>query len=453
LLDTKNPRIDEVVDKDGALRQIIETQQAKIVNLARDIAMNGINPSDLPIVMLAKEPGYFVVLEGNRRLAALKLLSDPKFVDVLSNSKLKEHINNIRKEFPEFKLSGIECFVVSSREQAEHWIKLRHTGENKGIGIVPWDAEASARFSERMGSSTFNSASLQVIEIIRRSKEVGDVIKTQIEDVKLTNLSRLMNDPDVRTALGIRVKDKMVDVDLSQAKTRQMLEKIVDDLTASDFNVHAIYKKGDRLKYISGVESFVAGASASTQSEDGEASGSASSKENAANKTDGDANKDSNSDRQNEAAKTERSVRPSHLRTCLIPTSTTIKIRHPRLNKIYHELKKLDVDDFTNCAAVMLRVFIELSIDEYGKSKTISAYSEKSSLANKLIAVADYFEKHSMMDAKSLKAIKTEAKNPVSLFSIDTLNAYVHNPRFQPKAVDVKVIWDNFEEFIIKLWS
>ena len=101
----------------------------------------------------------------------------------------------------------------------------------------------------------------------------------------------------------------------------------------------------------------------------------------------------------------------------------------------------------------MLRVFIELSIDEYGKSKTISAYSEKSSLANKLIAVADYFEKHSMMDAKSLKAIKTEAKNPVSLFSIDTLNAYVHNPRFQPKAVDVKVIWDNFEEFIIKLWS
>lgn len=47
-------------------------------------------------------------------------------------------------------------------------------------------------------------------------------------------------------------------------------------------------------------------------------------------------------------------------RKTLIPNNCIIRISNPKANKIYDELKKIDVRSFVNCAAVTLRVFFRI---------------------------------------------------------------------------------------------
>ena len=77
-LDLKNPRYEEQRSQNEALNTIASDQKEKLLFLLRDIIKNGLNPSDIPIVMPDKDRvnGY-IVLEGNRRIAALKLFMKP----------------------------------------------------------------------------------------------------------------------------------------------------------------------------------------------------------------------------------------------------------------------------------------------------------------------------------------------------------------------------------------
>jgi len=80
-LDTANPRHPEFESQ----REIIEWMTSgsgrigeKLLALAKDIAGIGLNPADrVMVVRDDKEKGQFIVLEGNRRLTAVKLLNDP----------------------------------------------------------------------------------------------------------------------------------------------------------------------------------------------------------------------------------------------------------------------------------------------------------------------------------------------------------------------------------------
>ena len=51
------------------------------------------------------------------------------------------------------------------------------------------------------------------------------------------------------------------------------------------------------------------------------------------------------------------------------------------------------------------------------------------------------------------KGIRTEINDKNSALSIESLNAYVHNEFFYPKAYNLITGWDNIERFFIKLWD
>ena len=62
-----------------AIRELATHLKRKLLVLAQDILQNGLNPSDLPFVMpLNDDRKRYIVLEGNRRLAALKSLENPE---------------------------------------------------------------------------------------------------------------------------------------------------------------------------------------------------------------------------------------------------------------------------------------------------------------------------------------------------------------------------------------
>src|SRR3954464_8232342 len=76
LLDTQNPRIPPGV-KELSQRELIAELVAHddAYELARDIALNGFDPVESLIGV--EENRHIIIVEGNRRLAALKLLANP----------------------------------------------------------------------------------------------------------------------------------------------------------------------------------------------------------------------------------------------------------------------------------------------------------------------------------------------------------------------------------------
>jgi hypothetical protein len=145
---------------------------------------------------------------------------------------------------------------------------------------------------------------------------------------------------------------------------------------------------------------------------------------------------------------------PSSSRTKLIPVDFTVVIATARLNDIYYELKrKLKVDDVPNATGVLLRVFLELSVDEYIHRNAVPVIFKEKNLQNKVTAVADYMEGQGLLTAKDLIPVREAVKSPDNVTLPTNLNQLVHNPRMTVSGTDLKAIWDRLAHFVQALWA
>jgi hypothetical protein len=69
-----------------------------------------------------------------------------------------------------------------------------------------------------------------------------------------------------------------------------------------------------------------------------------------------------------------KSVPLSTSRITLIPSNCSLKIKVSRINKIYKELRGLEVKGFENSCAITFRVFLELSVENFEKTHEITSY-------------------------------------------------------------------------------
>lgn len=205
ILDPDNPRIPDGTSSDKeAINRLIDDGYDQLLALARDLVKQGqSNPSELPIVI--KDGSKYLVLEGNRRFAALKLLADPKLADNPDHQAAFARINA--------KGSGpthIYSAVAPDRDQADHWIMLRHTGANQGIGIKRWSTEQTATHRRRM-KANIDAGTLRSITIADELTETYQEDLTLVEMIqrvratKLTNIGRFFA-PDVLTRMQLEVR-------------------------------------------------------------------------------------------------------------------------------------------------------------------------------------------------------------------------------------------------------
>jgi len=250
LLNQENPRFDIQKGQREAIRVMLKDQGEKLHRLAIDIVNLGTNPSDLPMVVSSdKAKGMFTVMEGNRRITALKLLNEPDLAKLASSPAIEKRYRVLSQMFKMNPIDELECVVFPDIQSAEHWIELKHTGENNGIGTVGWDGTAKARFRQRRGKT---DPALQVIDFMKSNAKLDN--KTQIAldqgKVAVTNINRLLGDPFVRDFLGLEMNSGVISSKLELDETLKGFTKIIKDLANNRISVGDIYHKKDRKKYI-----------------------------------------------------------------------------------------------------------------------------------------------------------------------------------------------------------
>lgn len=143
----------------------------------------------------------------------------------------------------------------------------------------------------------------------------------------------------------------------------------------------------------------------------------------------------------------------------MVPINLVLHINNPKLNKIFEELKQIPVRTCPNASSVLLRVFLELSVDAYlekydlVKNNAITACSSGESLQGKVGKVLNHMTQLGIMSNDLSKGIRSEINDKNSVLSIESLNAYVHNEFFYPKADNLIIGWDNIETFFVLLWE
>ena len=71
----------------------------------------------------------------------------------------------------------------------------------------------------------------------------------------------------------------------------------------------------------------------------------------------------------------------------------------------------------------------------------------------KVCKVLNHMTQLGTMSNDLSKGIRSEINDKNSVLSIESLNAYVHNEFFYPKADNLIIGWDNIESFFIQLWE
>jgi hypothetical protein len=439
VMDTINPRLPEVQKSQrDAVRTMARTLGGKLVGLAEHIVNRGISLGDLPIVMEAEDdPQSFTVLDGNRRLAAIRSLEHPEIVQgVLAAGQLKK-LKKLALEYRERPIGTLLCVVMANRKEADPWIQLRHRGQGGGAGLAPWNGIQGARYDDRVGE---RRPELNVFNFVREQGELTDDLVKKLDTFPISTLERLINDRDLRSRIGIELARGVIRTRYPAEEIIKPLRKIVTDLAEGKVTVSDLKRKDQRLQYAAGfteadlpnpkragtwkpleeLPPIVTGKGGGKPAGKGKGGGS------------------------------ERE------RDTLVPSTLHLKFPIPRIEKVFGELKKLNVDMHLNIAGVMLRVFFEWTTEHYIDANGLRAglsHDQKLSLHKRVIVVLDHLEKSAKMTKHELKAIRVEVNNKHSLLAMDTLHAYVHNVGMVLKSSELRQTWDRMAPLMQKIWS
>jgi hypothetical protein len=137
--DPQNPRLPiDLIGKNDE-NKIIDymLRDASLLELMRSIHESDYYRSE-PLLVVPNKDKYLVV-EGNRRLAALKLLSNPQLAKV--REKSVNEIVNMRGHAP----ASIPCILHEKRELILDYLGYRHI-----TGVKSWGALEKARYLEQL---------------------------------------------------------------------------------------------------------------------------------------------------------------------------------------------------------------------------------------------------------------------------------------------------------------
>lgn len=138
LLDQDNYRFKEAPNQKECIEKIYNANQQYFKNLMSSIAEDDLGE----LLLVYKNGTKNIVLDGNRRLAALKVLNDPK--TLAPNDSVKLHAEDLLKKH-KIDFSSIQGQVSSNKQLIFKTVYERHAA-GQGRSRINWSAYGAARF-------------------------------------------------------------------------------------------------------------------------------------------------------------------------------------------------------------------------------------------------------------------------------------------------------------------
>ena len=252
LLDGENPRLPEKLHR-ASPSDLVKFlyEEGVLEELARSYLDNGFFQHEPLIVLLTGKQGKYTVVEGNRRLAALKILHKAPEADDISFLDIDPTPAQLEE------LEEIPCFPVSDRDEIHAYIGFRHIG-----GLKTWPPEAKARYlvvearklvedgaedpfrelGRRVGSNAQGVRNPYLaIRILLHAREEFGLDVRYIQDHRFGVWLRCMNSADIREHIGLNGARTYQEIEEALKGIRgDRLEEVLGDLKSSEGRARAV---------------------------------------------------------------------------------------------------------------------------------------------------------------------------------------------------------------------
>jgi hypothetical protein len=458
LLDPQNPRIPEL-STELTQREIVAelVTHDSVYELAKDIADLGFFPNELPVGI--QSDGKETILEGNRRLAALKLLMSPE----LAPDRELKRFRLLSDRVPKASISKVRVSFAPSREAAAPLILNRHTR----LGVHAWKPAQQAKYMRTLitadmsvddVASQFGLSKSELIKNLRTDSmyqvacalDLPEQVSSIVRNPRQFNasvLERLVQSSDAMAFLGIefgKAGDFVGKIDPSEF--RKAFGRMVSDIASGEVDTRTLNKAQDIENYL---KAF--GGDAPNRKLKGSFSGDSLLGRSAPPLVDA----------QRAGAQRGGARRPL---PSLIPTGIKCRLDSPRINDIFRELRLLALKTYPNAAGVLLRIFAEMVIGNYlDKTKKIDPILEKAQ--TKQGKGKDWYPTFRQMlhailadsdiELKPLvrKGLNKMVSDDDHALSLDKMDQFVHNHFVAPSEDELRKMWHLLEPLIVPMLS
>ncbi|MFP7442934.1 ParB N-terminal domain-containing protein [Bacillus infantis] len=158
--DPENPRLPKALYGSRDELKVIDymVRFGNILELMDSIAQIGYSEAEpLLVVPVVGKEGKFIVVEGNRRLTALKILSKPESARVRKNS-IDEVISNAN-----YIPTSIPVIIYDNRNKILDYLGYRHI-----TGVKDWGALEKARYLDQLYNLHINEASDSIYSVLAK---------------------------------------------------------------------------------------------------------------------------------------------------------------------------------------------------------------------------------------------------------------------------------------------
>lgn len=448
-LDAKNPRLGRETSA-RAPREIIQYlfEHDKAIEVAESIASRGYFPNE-PLLAVV-ENGRHVVVEGNRRLAALKALREPGLLE----GSLQRQVERFSRRITDpLAIARVPVTTAPSRRATDRQIAGRHIG----TPVLAWQAENRASFIlEKLAEGYSND-------------ELRDDLGFTVADIQQARQTRAIADMARSLDLPEELRAKL---DNPRAKLFTTLERVFDSSVGRDYLKvepdpdHGLRGTTTKTEFVRGFTRLVTDVALGKQS-----SRTLNTNDNIRAYFEGWDSKDrpaakrgsfvpsdviQGSSVASPSRKPEPSPTPRRANlesTTVLPRDLKVRFGNARLTDIRRELTKLKRKDFPNAGSVLLRVFFELAVIHYleraGELPEIISKLEKKEgrrlpfavpTMKQLVPEVIRIARERLTASESKKVEKAVRYDPAAPFTISELHGFVHSSDL-PSERDILQFW------------
>lgn len=457
LLDPDNPRIGSADSQAEALEAIVRLDANHFGTMMRSIVDHGLDPGDsLYIIKEAEEGEGYTVVDGNRRLAALKVLHEPAFLQGTGlGDTIVKRLAKVAKDFDAASADLISCVLFNTRADADEWILRRHGRGMEGEARIPWGTLETQRFQK-------DRTVLDVIDFVERNSTFSNddwaQIRAEIE-AKPSVLRRFLDSKKGRDWLGISVKDEGGE---KLPVFTQPPKFVLDVLTGIFEGIHA--KRIDTRSHnkASEIEAYFDGLPADLQPSSKPSKTPVAFRD--AEVKDGEDRPRQKKGRASSAASTAAKGKTTNSKA---PRSTLAPSRHnfaqPTTSKgqaLVREASRLRLADTPLSAAFVLRAFLQHTLEKYMTDVSLPMWetnargsSVQLNLSQKAERVIQHLVDNKKATGVDLRGVKRTLTGKTDPASIQALNDYHHDKYDVPAADVLRNAWDTAEPLFIAIYG
>lgn len=425
-LDPDNIRLQvEVSSQEALINDLFVNEDA--MQVLESIATNGFFPDEIPVVVTQGK--RFVVIDGNRRVAALKVLARPDIVPSKA-ANIRTLVKTTGAAIRE-----IEVVVAPDRNSVRHFLASKHTQNTRR----PWRPLRQAYFYKAelgRGKSVQDlrreypgvdiGKFLRLINIHRIAKAIKyDYARTtkRVHDERsfpASTVERMYEDKQVRQFLGFDFdKDGEVRIQINKKEFEKGFKRIVQDIVEKVVDSRSLNNEENRKKYL-------AGFAASDIPKRTKSAKVATSKD----------------------FKEIPPPKPEKRRK-LAPSDIVFSLKAPGVKRMLVELQGIDYHKFPNACHDLLRSFLECGLKAYfdhiGKTLKPPKGVGFVFLDHALQAFKDEMDIAKNTELSQVtQRIKSNAK--MSSYSAQFMNATNHNPSVFATEKDAEDAWDAMDK-------